>query len=232
MFLFLVGLACLFPLTLYCLYLAMLHHRSRPTMMSGAWDTAGMLLALSGFLVVGGSTLVFTLHGSAHDWLVRGSTFHDLRRLSTQESQLTWILWGGYLLVVVGGSIALMRQREDTTSLYNIAPEELEDLLKATFARLNLPVERRGARWLLGPAGDPRAVLEADGSAPMRHVSLTWVFAGPALRRELEAELERELVSFSTPESSTSNWFMTVAGALFFLMVFLLGTFLLILFRQ
>src|SRR5262249_8831720 len=50
LYLLLVGiLVCLFPLALYCLFLAWLHQRPQPTLMPGRWDFVGVLVALSGF---------------------------------------------------------------------------------------------------------------------------------------------------------------------------------------
>src|SRR5713226_10358576 len=88
--LLLVGIACLFPVALYCLYLAMLHNRRNPTMISGSWDFAGVLIALSGFLLIGGTLLVFCLNNAARDYWFRGGGFADLRRVHTQVGTLTF----------------------------------------------------------------------------------------------------------------------------------------------
>lgn len=233
MFLFLVGLACLFPLSLYCLYSAMLHQRRRPTMISGPWDFAGVLIALSGFLLVGGSTLVFTLHGAARDWLLRGDSWRDFADIQSRESRLAWLIWGGYVLVLVGGAVRELRLRRKMLSLYNIDPEELGNLLNGLFDRLRLPWQRLGNRWTIGSEEQPRAVFEIDGSEAMRQVSLRWLSAASdSVRAELEAELARELTTCSCPESRTSGWFLTAGGAIFTIMIFLLATFLMVMFRM
>src|SRR5258706_6193076 len=108
-------MACLFPASLYCLFLAMLHQRRRPTIISGPWDAAGVLLALSGFLLIGGSILIFTLHGTAREWLVHGRHWHDIRAAHARETWLTWALWGGYFALVVGGAVGVICFRRHLT---------------------------------------------------------------------------------------------------------------------
>lgn len=233
MFLFPVALACLFPVSLYCLFLAMLHQRRRPTMISGPWDFVGVLVALSGFLLVGGSTLVFTIHGLARERLIRGGSWQDFADIQARESRLTWLIWGAFVVILVGGAIRQIRLRRKTMALYNIDPEELEDLLKGLFERLGLPWERHGDRWLVGVKDNLRAEFEADGSAMMRQVTLRWLYtASPATRAELEAELARDLAAYSSPESRTAGWFLTAGGAIFTIMIFLLATFLMVMFRN
>jgi hypothetical protein len=232
LFLFLVALACLFPVSLYCLFLAMLHQRRRPTMISGPWDFVGVLVALSGFLIVGGSALVFAFTGLARDWLLRGATWQNFADLHAREGWLTLLFWGGYLLVLVGGAAQQIRSRRKTVALYNIGPEELEDVLKGLFERLELPWKRVGNRWSVGSPERLQAEFDADGSAVMRYVSLRWRFtANESVRANLEAELARDLASYASPDSHTSGWFLTAGGAVFTIMIFLLATFLMAMFR-
>jgi hypothetical protein len=232
LFLFLVALACLFPLSLYCLFLAMLHQRRRPTMISGPWDFAGVLIALSGFLIVGGSTLVFALNGVARDWLLRGVSWQTFADTHDREGWVTLLLWGAYILVLVGGAILLFYFRRKTLALYNIDPDELEDVLKGMLERLGLRWKRIGNRWTVEQNDQALAAFDADGSAVMRYVALRWRFmASESVRADLEAELARDLAAYSTPESRTAGWFLTAGGAIFTIMIFLLGTFLMILFR-
>ena len=47
-----------FPLAIYLLILALINSRRRPTMISGPWDFALVLLALSGFILVGGPSIL------------------------------------------------------------------------------------------------------------------------------------------------------------------------------
>lgn len=232
MFLFLVALACLFPLSLYCLFLAMLHQRRRPTLISGPWDFVGVLIALSGFLIVGGSTLVFALNGVARDWLLRGVSWQTFADFHAREGRLTLLLWGAYILVLLGGAILLFYFRRKTIALYNIDPEELEDVLKGMFERLGLRWKRTGNRWTVEQNDQALAAFDADGSAVMRHVALRWQFtATETIRADLEAELARDLAAHASADSHASGWFLTAGGAIFTIMIFLLATFLMAMFR-
>lgn len=251
MLLLLVGLACLFPVSLYCLFLALLHHRRHPTMVSGPWDFTGVLLALFGFMLIGGTTLVFALHGAARDFWMRGDNFADLRRSHASAGMVTFLIWGIYFLLIVGGALYWLRQRAAYTILYNLAPLELESIFSALFDRLGLTHMRRGTRLYVGygppvksatalqfggddgldpaaPAIDPvrKALIDVDGSSAMRVVSLRWHFASRELRRELEAELARDLERFETGPGPASGWFITAAGCIMLLMIFFLATFL------
>ena len=58
----LAGFACLFPPALYCLVLASVNNRRRPTLVSGPLDFAGVLLASAGFLIVGGPLALAGMH--------------------------------------------------------------------------------------------------------------------------------------------------------------------------
>lgn len=255
MFLLLVGLGCLFPLALYCLFLALLHYRRRPTMLSGPWDFAGVLVGLSGFLLVGGTTLLFAFHTAARESWLQGSTLADLRRGHAQSGTITFVLWGLYFLVLVLGSVYLLWQRSDYTVIYNVTPDELESILGSVLDSLGLAHLRRGSRLYVGygpvsgglalkpekaafdaaaPAGDPlrKAVIDLDGSSLMRTVVLHWDFAAHDLRRELEAELAHDLTRYDSSPGPTGGWFLTAAGSLMLMMIFVLGTFFLINMRK
>jgi hypothetical protein len=250
--LLLLGLACLFPISMYCLFLARVHHRPRPTMISGPWDFAGVVMALSGFVLVGGTTLLFSLHSAVRDFWLRGGDLEEMRRAHAQSGAVTFVLWGLYFAVVVFGSAYLIWQRSDCTVLYNLAPLELDGMMAALLRRLGLPCTRRGTRLYIGygpplkpevfkalggddgfdpaaPASDPvrKALVELDGSAAMRHVTMKWRFGARELRHELEAELARDFDHQRYGPGPASGWFVTAAGVLMMLMIFFIATFLL-----
>ena len=54
-------LVFLFPLAIYCLIVSLLNRRPRPVMVSGTWDFAGVLFAVSGFLLLGGPVMLTSL---------------------------------------------------------------------------------------------------------------------------------------------------------------------------
>jgi hypothetical protein len=251
--LLLAGLACLFPVSLYCLYLALLHNRRNPTLIAGPWDFAGTLIALSGFLLIGGTVLIFSLHTAARDAWLRSAGVAQLYRVHRQLDALSLGIWGAYTLALLGGSAWLIWSRGDHTSVYNITPDEMEEVVEKMCARIDLSFGRRGPRLLLGydrpapksttdsfevpadvprPSGPaPRASVDLDGSSAMRFVSLRWVYAAPGTRQELEAELARELARFEASPGPVAGWLVTAAGALMILMIFGLATFLLIVLR-
>ena len=152
MFLFLIGLACLFPLSLYCLYLAMLHQRGHPTIVAGSWDMAGVLIALSGFLLAGGTTVIFAIHSAVRDYWLQVGPVHSLAGLYARVGAWTLGVWGLYFLILVVGGAYLIASRRECTVVYHVSPMELDELLASAVGRLGLPVERRGARWMLGRA--------------------------------------------------------------------------------
>jgi len=242
--LLLIGLACVFPLAMYCLYMAMLHQRSRATMIAGPWDFVAVLAALSGFLLVGGTTILFALHTSVRDsWLLAGSVY-NLRDIHSRIGALTFVIWGLYFLALVGGAIFFISRRRPVTLVYHVTPDEVEPMLDAAISRLGIPLTRRGARWLIGIVDRPlakstssdrefsgRGIVEVDGSEASRVTTLRWQYATRTLRADVEAELTRELAAFQPPASPATLWFMTIAGSLFVLMIFFLATFLLIALR-
>jgi hypothetical protein len=228
LFLLLIALACVFPLSLYCLFLAMLHQRARPTMIRGAWDMAGVLIALSGFLLVGGTTIIFALHAAVRErWLYVGP-IHDLTAFYSRAGRSAFSIWGGYSLVLLGGAVYLISSRRPCTVVYHITPAELEMLLIAAAERLGLPAQRQGARWLLGSPETRKGIIEVDGTAAMRCVALRWKYAAGTLRADVEAEVARDLAVYDAGPSPATTWFMTASASLFAIMVFLLGTFLII----
>lgn len=239
MFLLLVGLACLFPVSLYCLFLALLHQRRQPTMLSGSWDFAGVLVALSGFLLFGGTTLLFAFHTTARDAWLAGATLADLRYGHARAGIAAFILWGLYGLLLIGGSVAMLWRRRDTLVFYNLSPAEFESILSDICLKLGLPWTRRASRYCIGYAdldksqfgadGRRKALLETSGSAAMRHVAVQWESAPPALRHELEEELGRAVADFETADSPVAGWFLTASGALMVLLGSMLVLFLWIL---
>ena len=70
--------ACLFPLMLYCLFLAGVNNRPRPTLVAGTWDVAWVLVATAGFWVLGGPAVLVGLDDTWRHVLLRGS-FATLR---------------------------------------------------------------------------------------------------------------------------------------------------------
>jgi hypothetical protein len=224
---------------LYCLFLALLHQRRHPTMLNGAWDFAGVLVALSGFLLFGGTTLLFAFHTTARDAWLAGATLADLRYGHARAGVVAFFLWGLYGLLLIGGSAAMFWRRRDALVFYNLSPAEFESILSDVCLKFALRWLRRASRYYIGSAdldksqfgidGRGKALLETSGSAAMRHVTMQWESATPALRHELEEELGRAVAEFETADSPVAGWFLTASGALMVLMGSMLVLFLWIL---
>lgn len=255
--LMLVGLACLFPLALYCLTLAMVHQRRMPTMVAGAWDFAGVLLGLSGFLLIGTSVFLLALNPQARSFFLDSGTLRDLYRAYRLGNQYTFLLWCLFFVAMSVSFAFALWQRRTYTVIYHLTPSEFDSILEQVLNRQQLSAMRRGPRWFIGydlsnpdparPALQPcgsddaplltefdtlrKAVFDVDGSAVMRFVTIHWRFATAALRRELEDELTRALEHFPASEGRIGAWLMTAAGCAFIAMFFCLVTFLILFFR-
>src|SRR5207245_1763098 len=63
-------LCIFFPVAIYCFCLALVNRRRHPLMISGSWDFAGVLFALSGFLLIGGPLVLEGLNRTGRSlWL-------------------------------------------------------------------------------------------------------------------------------------------------------------------
>src|SRR5277367_1951255 len=68
------------PLSLYFFYLAALNRAPRAVIVSGVWDTVGVLGALSGFLLIGGPAILSGLYEQWRiSWLL--GNFQRLREI-------------------------------------------------------------------------------------------------------------------------------------------------------
>jgi len=60
-----------------------------------------------------------------------------------------------------------------------------------------------------------RPALEIEAFPMMRNLSLRWQPGSETLRRDVEAELARELAKCSTEDNPVAGWFLTLASCLF-----------------
>jgi hypothetical protein len=163
------GFAFLFPLGLYCLLLAMLNRRWHPTLVSGPWDFAGVLFALSGFLLVGGPCLLTGLNKQWRNLWITG----QLRDVTIRPADwwTFWVgLWVAYFVLVVGGAAYLLWRRRRITAIYNIDPQQLDEALSQVVARLGLLTTRIANRLFIngrsdGPLAPPSGDAVSDAGA-------------------------------------------------------------------
>jgi hypothetical protein len=221
--LFLSLLLCffLFPVAVYCWVLAMVNRRPGPAVVSGPWDFAGLCFAASGFLLIVGPALLTGLYYRALRELPLAHQPATVRAILWDLLAHQWAWWLGYYGLVVGGALLLLWARRRRTLVYNVDPAVLETVLTRALSRLGLPWERRGNRYYLGaPDGGP-AVLDVEPFRLMCNVTLRWRGRPGPLRREVEAELTRELDEVRTPDNPAASWLVAVAGCLFGLVFFI-----------
>jgi hypothetical protein len=201
-----VGAFCLAPLAIYLLWLAQITRKSRPTILGGAWDYAGLLMGLSGFILFGGALVLSLLQTNFRYWM-RGN-FEGLRAAWIQE-KVTWIILAGTYLTLVIGCIALtLASRRRTIVLYNINPNAFETTLTEVFEQMDRPIERRGNAWF-GPMG--AQLFELERFARGRTVTLRWVSEDRLLFQEVERHIRESARTFTADENPSTHWLMAAA---------------------
>jgi hypothetical protein len=234
-------LVCLLPLALCFLFLSFLNNRRQPTLLSGAWDLAFLLLGLSGFFVVGGPIML-----SAFDSLLRGylfeGNFGQIRAMLRSDAVAWSILCASYVATLAVGINVLLRWRRRVSVIYNLSAADPEILVTQALGRLTTPWRKLNGIFEIQPEAPAATLGTATGSAngnsnsfvgastlqvdafpTMRHVTLTWYNAEPLVRRAVEGELTKELDSVTSPPNPAGSWFLTGAVALLFVMLLWMG---------
>lgn len=200
----LAGVFCLIPLAMYLTWLAQITRRDRPTVVSGAWDFAGLVVGLSGFILFGGGMVLSLLQSNFRFWM-RGN-FEALRAVWIQE-RVTWSLLAFFYLALVVGAVGLtLLARRRSLVVYNVEPAAFEALLTEVFEQLGRAVERRGKLWV---GGVP--LFELDAFEGGRTVTLRWVSDDPRLFEDVSRQLREALATHPTAENGVTRWLM--AGA-------------------
>ncbi len=196
---------CLAPLSVYLLYLAILARRSRPTVVSGTWDFAGLALGLSGFFVFGGGLVLHLLQSNFRYWM-RGNL--EAFRGAWASDKTTWILLSAiYLLGVISALSLTLASRRRSLVVYNIEPAEFETTISDVLEQLNRPVERHGNVWVNGIPLFELENFEGGGT-----VTLRWVADDRELFREVERLLREAVRSLTADENNAGAWLMACAG--------------------
>jgi hypothetical protein len=141
--------AFLVTLSIYLLILGIINRRSRPLIVPGPWDFAGILLAASGFLVGG----VFALSAFNDNWRDAALFGHKPTNTSA-ESLAIWPLVSmiAYFVVVIAGAGYFLWRSRHHTSIYNVDLETVQSALVRIFDRLGLRPVRSGDMYYLAPA--------------------------------------------------------------------------------
>lgn len=194
----------LLPLAVYLLVLGLgINRQRRPVLITGPRNMLGVLLALSGFLLLGPPSWV------AQFFLKYGPKGY-------------WSAYAAYLLVLGLLCWWLIRRQRDRLVIYNIEPalfaEVLEDALRETEVRYSATPGRIAL-------AQGRLVLDIEPSFLLHNVSLRWHGKDESLRRTIEAKLIDALAgveSHFNPAASLLSMFgfillsFTVFAALLF----------------
>src|SRR5437868_14072259 len=96
--LFLPILAVLTPIAVYCWVLAAINRRDRPTLVSGIWDCVGLLVALSGILLVVGPVLLTRTFNAIIAAIPPDQEFEPE---ANRWMPIWWLAWGIYFSAAV-----------------------------------------------------------------------------------------------------------------------------------
>lgn len=211
------GLVFLFPVAAYCLFLAMINNRAQPTMVSGPWDFAGVLFATSGFLFLGGPTVLGAFHSRYRMALAQGHLPNPSSIFGSSGWELWAVLWGLYFVIVLGGAVLLLLRRRAVTVVYNIDAATLEHVLGLALSQLHLRGVRVGHRLFVSPAKDAavrepgtEAIQAAPrypegGLAPALELSGDRPGAGTLVEKALEAPAGKKPALYIEPFHAMRN---------------------------
>ncbi len=231
-------LPVLIPVAIYLCILGWINRRPHGMLVSGPWDFAGILFAASGLILFGAPALLSSLIQTEHwrDFWLRG---HFGVKLEDPLAVGRIVLYAVYFLgVLLGSGFALWRRRQ-LTSIYNVHPALIEDVLAETFERWRLRFVQTGNVLLIHPtpegdAASPASVLverptrlEVEASLALCHVTLWWEPADSLLRREVESQLRLALARKPGPAAAVGDWFLLAASTLFLVLVVVAAVFIL-----
>lgn len=243
------------PLALYLLVLGWINRRPRPVRIGGPWEFAGVLFALSGFLLVGGPALLASLDERSRWFWLLGESEPTRTAHAASWSPTIWIAFRLlYFVVVAGGSAVILWRCRRLTSFYNVDPRTILAALEQTLGRLGLAVSRSGCTFRIGalsppapsktgvsetdltpdhPAAKaaPATKLRVDVFAAMRHVTLHWAPADSLLRAAVEQELTCILTEAVPLEPGSLHAALLSLAGVFLLALALVAGGLLVLFR-
>ena len=199
---------CLAPVSFYLCWLSGVNRRDKPTVVGGAWDFASVMIALSGFLVVGGVLLLSLVSNDGR--LFTGGNIDRLKMVF----ELQWLTWLVVLVAYVGAvGLALlvgMNGRRSTLAVYNLDADAAERAIDAALERSGLTARRMGNLWAeTAPGG--RRLLTARTFHGTAHTTIRLVCPDVRVREEIERHLRSELAATETGPGPAGPWFTSVA---------------------
>src|SRR5262245_59467441 len=137
-------LAFLLPVAVYFLILASLNRRNRPVLVTGLWDSVGLLAAVAGFFLATVPMLITEFYRRA---FIAAESDHFFGLLLQH-----WILWIIYFLLLISGSVLMILWRMHKTMIYNVDPELFPEAMGRTFTAIGMGMTARLDRLMLTPA--------------------------------------------------------------------------------
>jgi hypothetical protein len=213
-----LSLAFVFPLGIYCLILGAINRRDRPLLVSGPWDFAGVLFAVSGFLLFVGPAVLSSLY---ERWRVSWVLGHaGAGEGPSGASYYLWVgLWYVYYFGVVAVAVWMLKRRREVTAVYNVDVAVLEVALARVLERLGRSWRRTGSYYILKPetvaadSGDPSA-LELESFPSLRHATLHWHGLEDPSRQAIERELADVLAGMPSTSNPAAAWFFSIGASL------------------
>jgi hypothetical protein len=228
-------IVCLFPLGVYCLYLAQVNTRPHPLMLPGTWDFVGVVAGLSGFLLFGGPVLALAAN-SAFRWQLGYASFSKLLAATHDPSGFTYGVLIVYAVLVLGWVALVLQYRRTITAIYNVPTEALDEQLTAVADELQLALRRHGSSfaWSRGTSESAlfptaEATLEVECMPGLYHANLRWTSDNGGVRHDVETALRRRLATIPAPPTNplvgrlttlTTCLFLTMSFSLFLLLVY------------
>ena len=182
-----------FPLAVYCLFLAFLNGRQRPTVFSGTVDLMFLAIGLSGLFLAGPGRLLIPLN------------------VLTFWGVGAWALWVAFYLSIV---LIVVRKLRRRIVVYNFSAVDMVPQLweivrsfDASAAHLgnSMALPERGVQFYIEAAPQSRnVVLVATG--PFQNTD-AW--------QQLEAEIKRSFRTISVVRGSVA-WFFVITALILF----------------
>src|SRR5947209_12701248 len=110
------------PLALYLLVLGWVNRRPRPVLMAGTWEFAGVLFALSGFLLFGGPAFLGSLDEQSRWFWLLGEAGSGKPSGGSWAATIWVVIRLLYFALVAGGAALVLWRCRRLTSVYNVDP--------------------------------------------------------------------------------------------------------------
>lgn len=195
---------CLAPVSFYLCWLAGVNRRERPTVISGTWDFAAVILALSGFLIAGGVLLLSLVSNNGQ--LFTGGNV-DRLKVVFEEQWMVWLMiLIGYAALVGIAATAGAKGRKHWLCVYNLDADAAERVIELALERSGLTARRQGNLW-----ADDRRLVEAKTFHGTAHTTIRILCPHDRQREEIERHLRSELAAAETGPGPAAPWFTSAA---------------------